>query len=71
MKFRNISGDHRDIPALGVTVEAGETTPELSRDEAKGFTLQTDIWTAVGDDAKQTQKRAAARAEKTDVKEND
>lgn len=58
MKFRNVSDDARDIPALGVTVEPGETTPELEDDVAEGFVGQAEVWAAVGSEAKKHQKEA-------------
>lgn len=58
MKFRNITTDTHELRGLGVSVEPGETTPEL--DDGAGFVLQTDVWAAVGADAKQEQKAAVA-----------
>jgi hypothetical protein len=44
MRFRNITDDARDVPSLGVCVEAGGLTPELDKEQAAGFTGQTEVW---------------------------
>lgn len=68
MKFRNVTDDTRlVVPQDGVAyrVAPGETTPDLDRKAAAGLQLQTEVWAAVGEAAKKTQKRAATRAEHT------
>lgn len=47
MKFRNKTDDALVVPSLGVIVEAGDTTRDLSKSEAAGFELQADVWEPV------------------------
>lgn len=60
MKFRNATSDRLEVPSLGFAVEPGAATPELGDEAAAGFVLQAAVWVAVGADAKQEQKAAAA-----------
>jgi hypothetical protein len=69
MKFRNSTEDARDIPALGITVDPGQTTPDLSDDEAAGFIGQADVWSAVGSDAKSVQQDVVAAQAPADANE--
>lgn len=70
MKFRNVTDDARDVPALGVTVEPGEATPDLDKDQAVGFIGQVEVWAAVGSEAKTEQKKEADKqSAPTEVKE--
>ena len=52
MKFKNISGDTLDVPALTrpgaahLWIAPGEFTPDLTDEEAVGFESQTDVWAA-------------------------
>ena len=68
MKFRNLTDDAREIPALGVTVPAGDTTPDLDDDQSAGLIGQVETWAAVGTQAKAAQRKAADPAP-DDVKE--
>ena len=58
MKFRNATSQALLVPALGVTVEPGDTTPDLDDEQAAGFIGQADVWSAVGKEAKSAQKEA-------------
>lgn len=57
-KFKNLSEHDRVIPALGVTVKAGESF-DCPDGEVEGFAGQDDIWEPVGTQAKHAVKEAA------------
>lgn len=60
MKFRNSTDDARDVPSLGITVDPGETTPDLDEDQAAGLIGQADVWSAVGKEARAEQHDVVA-----------
>lgn len=59
MKFRNVTDDTLVVPALDLTVEPGDTTPDFDKKTAAGFIGQTERWAAVGADAKTAQQKVA------------
>ena len=61
MKFRNKTSDRLDLPALGVSVDPGETF-EAEGDQAKALLKQEDTFSRVDTPARQK----AARSRKSD-----
>jgi hypothetical protein len=58
VKFTNVSGDDRVLVGVGL-VEAGKQTPDLTDEQAEGVIHQTDVWRAVGVEARKEQAAAA------------